>query len=117
LLRRFANKIGLSAIFTKSSLTGGESHQLKSNDKSNAFNNSRKRGTSRHMLSNPQATAWGSDEHILVEGQSVSVKTSGRPDGENKSGIVVAKEISIRSEYAPTEGAGRQSEQQSRTEW
>lgn len=95
LIRKGANKIGLSMLFSRNTASnGGESHQLRSTD----LNGSRfkKSGTSRHPLSVPQATAWASDEHILSEdgnGKSSLHKDNG--------GIIIASEVRVQSEQLP----------------
>lgn len=81
-------------MFSRSSPTSVESHQLQSHDNtSGLLHNSRKRGGSRYPPSVPQTTAWGGDEHILVEGETVKFPVTKQETG--KSGIVVGKEISI----------------------
>ncbi|KAM6511095.1 hypothetical protein FALCPG4_016098 [Fusarium falciforme] len=96
LIRRGASKIGLSALFSRSSPTREESYQLKSNNNGangNMFDSTRKRDSSRrHPLSNAQATAWGSEERILGAGRDA--KSAATTDG----GIVVAQKIHIESE-------------------
>ncbi|PNH45141.1 hypothetical protein VD0004_g2640 [Verticillium dahliae] len=73
LIRKAANKIGLSTLFTRSSPTAAESYQLDSNPAGtngcgSHFNTRREKGAAPHPLSIPQATAWGSDEYILHDG-------------------------------------------------
>lgn len=87
--------IGLSVLFSKQTRSAAESHQLRSTEPgSSRFGNSRKRGTLHsHPLSVPQATAWGSDEHILPED---SDGKSSNKDGN--AGIVIAQEISVQSD-------------------
>ncbi|KAF4967688.1 hypothetical protein FSARC_4748 [Fusarium sarcochroum] len=96
LLRKGANLIGLSVLFSRATKSASQSHQLRSSEMGGSrFGTSRRKGPSSHPLSTvPQTTAWASDEHILpVNGD---VKPAGR-DG----GIVVAQEISVQSEAAP----------------
>ncbi|RGP60312.1 hypothetical protein FLONG3_10920 [Fusarium longipes] len=94
LLRKGANLIGLSVLFSRGTKSASQSHQLRSNENAGSrFTNSRRRKTDTnksnagHPLSTmPQTTAWASDEHILPG-------TSG-----TSKGIVVAQEISVQSE-------------------
>jgi len=64
------------------------------------------RGSHAHPLSIPNETAWASDEHILP------VNNHGRLDTkQGGAGIVVAQEVSVRSEVAdersPSPKSGR----------
>ena len=95
LIRKGANKIGLSALFSKPRGTYGESHQLQSQEPNGSrFGmGSKKRGPPSHPLSIPQTTAWGSDEQIILPQQG------GSGDGK-ATGIVVTQEIGVRSERA-----------------
>ncbi|KAG5657467.1 hypothetical protein KAF25_006031 [Fusarium avenaceum] len=96
LLRKGADMIGLSVLFSRGTRSASQSHQLRSNEAGgNRFNSSRRTGPNSHPLSNvPGTAAWASDEHILP-GACESGK-SGSRDG----GIVVAQEISVQSEEA-----------------
>ncbi|KAM0292352.1 hypothetical protein ACHAO9_003330 [Fusarium lateritium] len=96
LLRKGANMIGLSVLFSHGTKSASQSHQLRSNEASGSqFNSSRRTALRSHPLSNVSRTAaWASDEHILP-GACENGKFGGR-DGE----IVVAQEISVQSEEA-----------------
>lgn len=96
LIRKGANLIGLSVLFSRQTKSNGESHQLRSSEMGGSRFDTRKTRTQTHPLSVPQPTAWGSDEHILPQdsdGRSTS------KDG-NGGGITIAQEISIQSEAA-----------------
>ncbi|KAF9781491.1 hypothetical protein IL306_013046, partial [Fusarium sp. DS 682] len=100
LLRKGASMLGLSVLFSRQTNTAGESHQLRSSELGGSrFGTIRRRGLPhRHPLSAPkEGTAWGSDEHILPEDSDG--KSLGRKDGSG--GIVIAQEISVRSEEMP----------------
>ncbi|KAL1968059.1 hypothetical protein VTN77DRAFT_2189 [Rasamsonia byssochlamydoides] len=71
----------------------------------------RKRGT--HPLSIPQGTAWGSDEHILGQGESSS---NGQP-GPTRSSITVIQETVIHSEPWPANGQDSPSVTTARRNW
>ncbi|KAF7586030.1 hypothetical protein BBP40_009647 [Aspergillus hancockii] len=94
LIRKGAQKVGLSALF---STTGGPSSYGRQRTQSyplSSRNPPTKR--SRHPLSIPNnTTAWGSDEHILVDG-SDSAKTGKGSDKVND--ITVTQEMIIHSE-------------------
>ncbi|KAH8658557.1 hypothetical protein BGZ61DRAFT_486164 [Ilyonectria robusta] len=96
LMRRGANKIGLSGLFSRSSPTRGESYQLNNDDNGasgSMFDTRQKQhGSRRHPLSNSQTTAWGSEERIM--GAGIPRESATNKDG----GIVVAQEISVESE-------------------
>jgi hypothetical protein len=96
LLRKGADLIGLSMLFSRGTRSASQSHQLRSSEAGGSrFNPSRRTGPRSHPLSNvPGTTAWASDEHILP-GACENGK-SGGPEG----GIVVAQEISVQSEEA-----------------
>ncbi|KAM5349158.1 hypothetical protein ACJ41O_008981 [Fusarium nematophilum] len=100
LLRKGASMIGLSVLFSRQTRSASESHQLRSSELGGSHftgTRSRRRGPPHpHPLSVPQATAWGSDEHILPgdsDGKSSAKDANG--------GIVIAQEISVESEEAP----------------
>lgn len=101
-IRRLAVKMGLSGIFSRSSPTGAESHQLPGRSKSGAtgtFDNPNHKRHA-HPLSIPNN---GSDEEILVSG--------GAHPGASKvdaKGIVVDTEITVQSTHYP-EGRRRSS--------
>ncbi|KAE8154985.1 hypothetical protein BDV25DRAFT_146805 [Aspergillus avenaceus] len=93
LIRRGAQKVGLSALF---STTGGPSSYGKHRTQSIPLASTiPRRQRSRHPLSIPNGTAWGSDEQILVDGAegSKNPKTS---KGEND--ITVTQEMIVESE-------------------
>ncbi|KAJ4183736.1 hypothetical protein NW759_017062 [Fusarium solani] len=94
LLRKGASMIGLNALFSRQTNTTADSHQLRSSEQGGSrFGTSRKRGP----LSVPQATAWGSDEHILPE--DMDGKGPSQKDGSGS--VVVSQEISVQSEELP----------------
>ncbi|KAK7413336.1 hypothetical protein QQX98_007779 [Neonectria punicea] len=100
LIRRGASKIGLSALFSRTSPTTRESHQLNSNPTTGSkFNTSRKRGASRHPISDAQVTAWASDEHILPEDEDGKSTTTKEPGVS--VGILVAQEVRVQSNPLP----------------
>ncbi|KAH7316641.1 hypothetical protein B0I35DRAFT_260095 [Stachybotrys elegans] len=105
LLRKIASATGLSILFSRSSPTHSNSYQLRSGEAGTRLDGSRKKGTQhRHPLSIPQASAWGSDEHILPE-ESGSESGMKRSESRKNQGIVVAHEISVRSEEAGAPGS------------
>ncbi|KAJ3546249.1 hypothetical protein NM208_g2092 [Fusarium decemcellulare] len=99
LIRKGASMIGLSVLFSRVTKSNGESHQLRSSEMGGSRFGTSRRGPRTHPLSVPQATAWGSDEHILPED---SDGKSTRKDGPG--GIVIAQEISVQSEAIPADG-------------
>ncbi|KAJ9314485.1 hypothetical protein DTO271D3_5223 [Paecilomyces variotii] len=76
LLRKGAKMIGLTILFSSYASKPTQSYPLSSKEPT-----SRKRGT--HPLSIPKGTAWGSDEHILVQ------------DGPSSHGGEASKEITV----------------------
>ncbi|KAI6764474.1 hypothetical protein HG530_008263 [Fusarium avenaceum] len=96
LLRKGADMIGLSVLFSRGTKSASQSHQLRSNEAGGSrFNASRRTGPRAHPLSNvPGTAAWASDEHILP--RACDNGKSGGLDG----GIVVAQEIRVQSEEA-----------------
>ncbi|KAI0012720.1 hypothetical protein F4779DRAFT_566594 [Xylariaceae sp. FL0662B] len=98
LIRQGASKIGLSALFSRTS-RAGTSQPLGSGDPSRGYQlNSRRKAP--HPLSIPQTNAWGSDEHILGEDQKQAGQTHSKD-------IVVNQEISISSETVPSVDAAQ----------
>ncbi|KAJ4178029.1 hypothetical protein NW759_017378 [Fusarium solani] len=96
LLRKGASMIGLSVLFSRQTNTAAESHQLGSSGlgESRCGTSRRRDAPHRHPLSVTQATAWGSDEHILPE------DSDGKSSAQKGSSgcIAVAQEISVQSE-------------------
>jgi hypothetical protein len=92
LLRQLANAIGLGALLTRNTRLRSQSHPSQSGiNIDNSKVRSRKAQT--HPLSVSNNIAWASDEHILpTDDQSISTAK------ECSSGIVVAHEVSVRSE-------------------
>ncbi|CAG7561211.1 unnamed protein product [Fusarium equiseti] len=91
LIRKGANFIGLSVLFSRGTKSASQSHQLRSNEGGSRFKSSRRTkndtNTGHPLTTMPQTSAWASDEHILP----------GTSSGNGK-GIVVAQEISVQSE-------------------
>lgn len=88
LLRQFAKAIGLGALLSRSSKSHSQSYPLQSNVGIEHQKHSRR---SQHPISVGNDTAWASDERILPIG-SQQEKSNG--------GIVVAQEVSVKSEIA-----------------
>ncbi|KKY20693.1 hypothetical protein UCRPC4_g04160 [Phaeomoniella chlamydospora] len=101
LIRKAADKIGLSAMFSSSGRPS-QSHPLGSKDAHSGFELRRKAAHPLSLTSKAKGTgtAWGSDEHILGEGQNGQPMTS--------KDIAVVQEISIQSEAGDTNNAGYQ---------
>lgn len=98
LLRSAARALSLgSLISSRHSKSRSQSYPLQSNVGIEHKNTSRK--SRQHPLSLPDNTAWGSDEHILPVA-SADNSTSKEAGG----GIVVAQEVSVRSESAQERG-------------
>ncbi|KAI1075856.1 hypothetical protein F5B20DRAFT_584819 [Whalleya microplaca] len=96
LIRKGAEKIGFSALFSRTTRSGN-SQPLGSRDPGRGYQlNSRRKAP--HPLSIPQTTAWGSDEHILSEDQK-------RPAKAGSKDIIVDQEISISTETVPAAAA------------
>lgn len=91
LLRQLAKTIGLGALVSKNSKSRSQNYPLQSGE--NRKDTGRKRRS--HPLSIPNDTAWASDEHILPIGEHE--KKSSKEGGGR---IVVAQEISVKSELA-----------------
>ncbi|KAI1843496.1 hypothetical protein JX265_001844 [Neoarthrinium moseri] len=92
LIRKAAEKIGLSALFSRTTTNGrSKSHQLEDRNPSDAFSKNRKKPTG-HPLSVPHGSGWASDEHILVSDQNRR--------GSKENGIMVAQEITVQEERA-----------------
>ncbi|KAI1337490.1 hypothetical protein F5Y15DRAFT_155649 [Xylariaceae sp. FL0016] len=130
LLRSFCSKIGLSALFSRTTRTGrSQSHPLDSKVGTDGFEMSKSRGNkskrSQHPLSIPGTTAWASDEHILVEGNSGETSANGVKGPpplrsvtgsiKDMGGIVVAQEITIRND--PNPRSQQSMEDPSRDDW
>lgn len=104
LIRQIAKAIGLGALLSRNSRSRSQSYPLQSGGIENQKGASRK--THAHPLSIPNDTAWASDEHILPMG-----KLDNSTSKEGGGGIVVAQEVSVRSEAAggrnPSPESGR----------
>ncbi|KKA25460.1 hypothetical protein T310_0484 [Rasamsonia emersonii CBS 393.64] len=95
LIRKGAVKIGLSALFS-SYVRTSQKNPLSSKEHQSGHE-LRKRNP--HPLSIPKGTAWGSDEHILEQGEN-----NGQPEPSKE--ITVIQETVIESEPWPTEHPG-----------
>lgn len=71
-------------------------------------NTNRSRKTHKHPLSIPNDTAWASDEHILPAGK-LETSTSKGTSKDGVAGIVVAQEVSVKSEAAGERNASPES--------
>ncbi|KAI0206636.1 hypothetical protein F4808DRAFT_447412 [Astrocystis sublimbata] len=92
LFRKWASKVGLSGIFTRSHATGGPSYPLSSMNGG--------RGTERRtgaQVSNFTGTAWASDERIVDS--SESVLPSNKVFDNNSNNIVVTHDFTVKEEY------------------
>jgi hypothetical protein len=106
LLRQLARVTGLGSLLSKNSKSRSRStsYQLQSNvGIENRKNKSR--GSHAHPLSIPNETAWASDEHILPVNNREKLSSKGG------NAIVVAQEVSVKSEVAdersPSPKSGR----------
>lgn len=91
LLRQLVNAVGLGALLSsRNSRSNSNSYPLQSGGLDSRKQTSRK--SRQHPLSIPNDTAWASEEHILPRGSS--------PSKEGNGGIVVAQEVSVKSEAA-----------------
>lgn len=101
MIRKAAKKIGLTALFSSYASKPTHSYPLTSKEPG-----SRRKGT--HPLSIPKGTAWGSDEHILVQDGSNS------RGGEGSKDITVVQETVVQSETWSTHHASNSA---TRNEW
>ncbi|KAF5855508.1 hypothetical protein ETB97_009085 [Aspergillus alliaceus] len=93
LIRRGAQKVGLSALFSSSGGPSSYSRQRTQSFPLQSRIQPSKR--SRHPLSIPNnTTAWGSDEQILVQGSDYSKSSK----GDKANDITVTQEMIIQSE-------------------
>lgn len=106
LIRTYANKIGLSKLFSSSGRPSN-SHPLSSQRATGL--ELRSHSTKHHRpLSISGGTAWSSDEHIL-NNNHVHVSSNGFENGDNKRrnlnkptrGIGITQEVTIVQESAP----------------
>jgi hypothetical protein len=93
LLRQMAKAIGLGTLLSIHSKSRSQSYPLQ-----DVTGIEKKKNTGRKMhaypLSIPNESAWASDEHILPLGRQ------GKSNSKDGGGIVVAHEVSIRSDVA-----------------
>ncbi|KAF4980331.1 hypothetical protein FZEAL_3648 [Fusarium zealandicum] len=96
LLRKGANMIGLSVLFSRQTKSASQSHQLRSTKGAGSRFASWRRGpATSNPLSAPGTTAWASDEHILPE-----IKDGRSKGKEGSRDIVIAQEVRVQSEQA-----------------
>ncbi|KAI0975483.1 hypothetical protein F4678DRAFT_326630 [Xylaria arbuscula] len=87
LFRTWASKVGLSAIFSRSTPSKGQSHHLHSIDNGKG----RKVASTSHYI----GTAWASDEHIVGE---ADLPNSTKVSDEIPNRIVVTHNFTVKSE-------------------
>ncbi|KAI1748786.1 hypothetical protein F4782DRAFT_342398 [Xylaria castorea] len=88
LFRKWATKVGLSGIFSRSDPSRGQSHPLSSMDKS------KKRRVA--PISHYTGTAWASDERIV---ENTGPPHSSKLSDENSNNIIVTHDFTVESEY------------------
>jgi hypothetical protein len=110
LFRQLAKAIGLGALLSIQSKSRSQSYPLQ-----DGAGIEQRRNTTRkshpHPLSIPNDFAWASDEHILP------TDNPGRSSGKDGGGIVVAHEVSVRSDAAEGRESGTTSEHVRKDEW
>ncbi|KAI0423408.1 hypothetical protein F5Y09DRAFT_327451 [Xylaria sp. FL1042] len=92
LFRIWADKVGLSGIFSKTGPSRGQSHPLSSMDN--------RTGRKAAPVSNYVGTAWASDERIVGD---TELPDSTKLSEENSNNIVVTHNFSVKSESLRTE--------------
>ena len=100
LLRKLAKVVGLGALLSRNTNSRSQSYPLQSNvGIEHQKNSSRKSRSHHHPLSVGNDTMWASDEHILPVGVG-----GGRQQEKSNGGIVVAQEVSVKTEMADERG-------------
>lgn len=107
LIRKCADKIGLSALFSTYARPS-RNYPLASKEPQAAAGREHRNRPS-HPLSIPKGTAWGSDEHILAEGENNNINNDGQPGPTptpSAKEITVVQETVVKSEAWPTKQPG-----------
>ncbi|KAL2006891.1 hypothetical protein VTN00DRAFT_9559 [Thermoascus crustaceus] len=99
LIRKCADKVGLSHLFSTYGNATSKNYPLSSREPRSG----RKQGT--HPLSIPKGTAWGSDEHILPQGDTNGQPGPTRSSNEMNNEITVVQETVVHSESWSTKPA------------
>ncbi|KAM0698362.1 hypothetical protein Q7P36_001828 [Cladosporium allicinum] len=100
LLRKLAKVVGLGALLSRNTNSRSQSYPLQSNvGIEHQKNSSRKSRSHHHPLSVGNDTMWASDEHILPVGVG-----GGHLQEKSNGGIVVAQEVSVKTEMADERG-------------
>ena len=115
LIRRCAQRVGLSGLFSRTQPTDGRSMPLGSKSRSGAFrlgsNNNKTAKSSLATTHHQQTSAWASDEHILAPDDGGG---AGSPKQHN---IVVNQEIKITTEQGSSTDPASHGRSESRSHW